>query len=117
NPLSLAAGMATIQWLHAHRGIYRELDSAGKRIGEAVTGKGGSFVQHGSMFKFFFRTAPPRNYREVKECDTGRFSSFWSAMLKKGIFLPPSQFETNFLSAVHNEVDVERISDAYRSCL
>jgi len=117
NPLSLAAGMATIQWLHAHRGIYRELDSAGKRIGEAVTGKGGSFVQHGSLFKFFFRTAPPRNYREVKECDTGRFSSFWSAMLKTGIFLPPSQFETNFLSAVHNEADVERISDAYRSCL
>ena len=117
NPLSLAAGMATIQWLHAHRGIYRELDSAGKRIGEETTGKGGSFVQHGSMFKFFFRSAPPRNYREVKECDTGRFSLFWSAMLKAGIFLPPSQFETNFLSAVHSGGDVERISDAYRSCL
>jgi glutamate-1-semialdehyde 2,1-aminomutase len=117
NPLSLSAGMATIQWLHAHRGIYRELDAAGRRIGEEVAGKAGSFVQQGSMFKFFFRSAPPRNYREAKECDTARFSSFWSAMLKEGIFLPPSQFETNFLSASHDEGDIERISAAYRSCL
>lgn len=117
NPLSLAAGMATIQWLHAHRGIYRELDSAGKRICDEIAGKEGSFVQRGSMFKFFFRPAPPRNYREVKECDTARFLSFWSAMLKAGIFLPPSQFETNFLSAAHDEQEIERISAAYRSCL
>lgn len=117
NPLSLAAGMATIQWLHAHRGIYRELDSAGKRIGEETAGKAGSFVQEGSMFKYFFRSAPPGNYREVKECDTSRFSLFWTAMLKAGVFLPPSQFETNFLSAVHDNQDIERISAAYRSCL
>jgi glutamate-1-semialdehyde 2,1-aminomutase len=117
NPLSLTAGKATIQWLHAHRGIYRELDSAGKRIGEETVGKAGSFVQHGSMFKFFFRSAPPRDYREVKECDTARFSSFWSAMRKAGIFLPPSQFETNFLSAAHDEQDIGRIGAAYRSCL
>jgi glutamate-1-semialdehyde 2,1-aminomutase len=117
NPLSLAAGMATIQWLHAHRGIYRDLDAAGKRIGEEVPGKAGSFVQRGSMFKFFFRSAPPRDYRDVKECDTARFSSFWSAMRKAGIFLPPSQFETNFLSAAHDAQDIERISAAYRSCL
>ncbi|NTV00993.1 MAG: aspartate aminotransferase family protein, partial [Methanoregulaceae archaeon] len=117
NPLSLAAGHATIQWLHSHRGIYRELDIAGKRIGEAAAGMAGSFVQQGSMFKFFFRPAPPRDYHEVKECDTAKFSAFWSAMLASGIFLPPSQFETNFLSAVHNEQDIERISAAYRSCL
>jgi glutamate-1-semialdehyde 2,1-aminomutase len=117
NPLSLAAGHATIQWLHAHRGIYRELDAAGKRIGEETGGKAGSFVQHGSMFKFFFRPAPPRDYREAKESDTARFASFWSAMLKAGIFLPPSQFETNFLSSAHDEQDIGRISAAYRSCL
>jgi glutamate-1-semialdehyde 2,1-aminomutase len=117
NPLSLAAGHATIQWLHSHRGIFRELDIAGKRIGEAAAGKAGSFVQQGSMFKFFFRPVPPRDYHEVKECDTAKFSAFWSAMLASGIFLPPSQFETNFLSAVHNEQDIERISAAYLSCL
>ena len=40
------------------------------------------------MFKFFFRPAPPRDYREAKESDTARFSSFWSAMLE-GRHLPP----------------------------
>jgi len=118
NPLSLAAGMATVRWLHAHRGIYEELDRAGRSIGEAVAGKGeGSFVQFGSMFKYFFRQRPPKNYREAKECDPARFPVFWQAMLKSGIFLPPSQFETNFLSAVHDEKDIEAIGSAYRACL
>jgi glutamate-1-semialdehyde 2,1-aminomutase len=118
NPLSLAAGMATVRWLHAHRGIYEELGRAGRMIGEAVAGKGkGSFVQAGSMFKYFFRTSPPRNYREAKECDTARFTAFWQGMLKSGIFLPPSQFETNFLSVVHDEEDLGAIGSAYRTCL
>ena len=71
----------------------------------------------GSVFKHFFRDAPPHNYREVKECDTEAFSRFWKAMLDAGIFLPPSQFETNFLSAAHTEADIEQIADAYGSCL
>jgi glutamate-1-semialdehyde 2,1-aminomutase len=118
NPLSLAAGIATVRWLHAHRGIYEDLSQAGRAIGESLAGKGGgSFVQLGSMFKYFFRPLPPGNYYEAKECDTARFSSFWQAMVKSGIFLPPSQFETNFLSAVHEKADVEAIGSAYRECL
>jgi glutamate-1-semialdehyde 2,1-aminomutase len=118
NPLSLSAGMATVRWLHAHRGIYRVMDDQVKQIGEGVYGrKEGSFVQLGSMFKFFFRSSPPRNYRQVKECETARFSTFWQAMLKEGIFFPPSQFETNFLSAVHEDEDIRRIAAAYRACI
>ena len=118
NPLSLAAGTATVRWLHAHRGIYDDLARAGRTIGEILEGKGnGSFVQLGSMFKYFFRNKPPRDYTEAMECDTTRFTVFWQAMLKSGIFLPPSQFETNFLSAVHDEKDVEAIGQAYRECL
>jgi glutamate-1-semialdehyde 2,1-aminomutase len=118
NPLSLAAGMATVRWLHAHRGIYEELARAGRAIGEDVAGKGeGSYVQSGSMFKYFFRASPPRNYQQAKECDTARFHAFWKAMLKSGIFMPPAQFETNFLSAVHDEKDLEAIGSAYRTCL
>ncbi|NTW92914.1 MAG: aspartate aminotransferase family protein, partial [Methanoregulaceae archaeon] len=79
--------------------------------------EGGSFVRLGSMFKYFFRPSPPRDYRQVKECDTARFSTFWQAMLKEGIFFPPSQFETNFLSAVHTDEDIQRIAAAYRACI
>jgi glutamate-1-semialdehyde 2,1-aminomutase len=107
-----------VRWLHAHRGIYDDLARAGRAIGESLDVKGnGSFVQLGSMFKYFFRSQPPRNYTQAMECDTARFAVFWQAMLKSGIFLPPSQFETNFLSAVHEEADVDAIGQAYRKCL
>ena len=77
---------------------------------------GGSFVRLGSMFKYFFRSTPPQNYREVKECDTAAFGGFWKKMLDAGIFLPPSQFETNFLSAAHTENDLSTLAQAYRTC-
>ena len=118
NPLSLSAGMATVRWLHSHHGIYRDMEDAVRKIGEdLMKKKGGSFVRLGSMFKYFFRDTPPRNYRQAKECDTERFSVFWQDMLKKGIFFPPSQFETNFLSAVHDDEDIQRIAAAYKECV
>ncbi|WP_292521217.1 glutamate-1-semialdehyde 2,1-aminomutase [Methanoculleus sp.] len=118
NPASLAAGYATLRHLHEHPDVYRRLDEATRAIGEvAEDAHRGSFVRMGSLFKHFFRDAAPRDYREVKECDTEAFSRFWKAMLDAGIFLPPSQFETNFLSAAHTTQDIEQIADAYGSCL
>jgi glutamate-1-semialdehyde 2,1-aminomutase len=118
NPLSLAAGIATVRWLHAHRNAYDELEKKSRAIEEGCSGKtSGSFIHLGSMFTYFFRTKPPRNYQEVKECDTAAFQKFWNRMLAAGIFLPPSQFETNFLSVAHSDTDIEKIIKAYRSCL
>ncbi|WP_067075818.1 glutamate-1-semialdehyde 2,1-aminomutase [Methanoculleus horonobensis] len=118
NPASLAAGYAALRHLHEHPEIYRRLDDATRAIGEVAADAGrGTFVRIGSLFKHFFRSEPPRDYREVKECDTVAFSRFWRGMLEAGIFLPPSQFETNFLSAAHTEQDIEQIADAYGSCL
>jgi glutamate-1-semialdehyde 2,1-aminomutase len=117
NPLSLAAGRATVQWLHAHRNVYNELEQKTRAIKEGCSGNsGGSFVRLGSMFKYFFRPTAPRNYHEVKECDTGAFQRFWIKMLAAGIFIPPSQYETNFVSAAHSDADIEKIIMAYRSC-
>ena len=117
NPLSLAAGSATVQWLHDHRNVYSALEGKTRVIEEnlSVSG-GGSFVRLGSMFKYFFRNLPPRNYREVRECNTGSFQQFWTRMLAAGVFLPPSQFETNFLSVAHTDQDSETIISAYNSC-
>jgi glutamate-1-semialdehyde 2,1-aminomutase len=118
NPLSLTAGIATIDWLHAHRTLYHDLDEKTRALEESLKViPGGTFVRLGSMFKWFFRSEPPKNYREVKECDTAAFSRFWRRMLDTGIFLPPSQFETNFLSAVHSDQDLTTISRAYARCL
>jgi glutamate-1-semialdehyde 2,1-aminomutase len=118
NPLSLAAGIATIRYLHRHRALYGRLEGMTRTIGESLpSGAKGSFVRLGSMFKYFFRPAPPRDYREAKESDTGAFGEFWRKMLAGGIFLPPSQFETNFLSAAHTDEDIMAIARGYRECL
>jgi glutamate-1-semialdehyde 2,1-aminomutase len=117
NPVSLAAGIATVRWLHDHKNTYVEQEEKTRCIEEGIGGKAdGSFVRLGSMFKYFFRKKPPHNYREVKECDTASFQQFWKKMLVAGIFLPPSQFETNFLSVAHTDQDINTIITAYNSC-
>lgn len=117
NPLSLAAGMATIDRLHAHRNLYHELDGMTRALDESLVRRDqGSFVRLGSMFKYFFRSLPPQNYREVKECDTEAFQMFWKRMMGAGIFIPPSQYETNFLSAAHSDDDLSILTQAYQQC-
>jgi glutamate-1-semialdehyde 2,1-aminomutase len=69
------------------------------------------------MFKYFFRDSAPRNYREAKESDTAAFGEFWRGMGERGIFIPPSQFETNFLSVAHTDMDVDAIAGAYTACI
>ena len=117
NPLSLTAGMATIEWLHAHRDIYHNLDEKTRAIEESLgSDDRGSFVRLGSMFKYFFRNKPPQNYKEVKECDTEAFGKFRERLMDRGIFVPPSQFETNFLSSAHSDSDLSTLIQAYQQC-
>lgn len=118
NPLSLTAGLATLSWLHRHQGVYRDLEEKTRAIEDHIKGEyHGSFVRYGSIFKYFFRRDPPHNYREAKECNTEKFREFWEKMMKRGVFIPPSQFETNFLSASHSYEDVNVIGAAYRACI
>lgn len=117
NPLSLTAGIATLQYLHDHGEIYHNLDEKTRAMEESIGNRaGGTFVRIGSMFKYFFRPLVPKNYREVKECDTKSFSTFWEKMASSKVFLPPSQFETNFLSAAHTDDDLATIVQAYIQC-
>lgn len=118
NPLSLAAGSATLEYLSGHRSVYNVMDRKTRAIGESLPSEyHESFVRLGSMFKLYFRNSPPKNYVEAKESDTVRFGAFWKKMLSSGVFLPPSQYETNFLSVAHSENDVETITGAYSTCL
>ena len=65
-----------------------------------------------SMFKIFFGKEP-HNYQEVLKCDKEGYFAFFHRMLASGVFLPPSQFETNFISAAHSDVDIEKTLEAY----
>ena len=59
------------------------------------------------MFGLFFTEAPVRSWDEAKHADTERFAAFHSAMLDRGVYLAPSQFEAAFLSTAHGEAEIE----------
>lgn len=118
NPLSMTAGIAMIKEIHKEKHLYDALDKCTDFLKNSLPEEyQNSFVKLGSMFKLFFREAPPQNYIEAKQSDTAKFGKFWKGMMKEGVFLPPSQFETNFLSVAHGVDIVEKIASAYCSAL
>jgi len=71
----------------------------------------------GSMGTWFFTPGPVRNYAEAATSDTERFGRFHRAMLDRGVWLPPSQFEAAFVSAAHGEAEVRATMEAAREAL
>ena len=64
----------------------------------------------------FFTDRPIRNFEDVMTSDTDKFARYFQAMLQKGIYLPPSQFEANFISLSHYDDDIDRTVNAnYRA--
>jgi glutamate-1-semialdehyde 2,1-aminomutase len=113
NPLAMAAGIATVGYLQDHAGeVYPRLEATTKAVAEGVAreaGQAGVAVttnRVGSMWTWFFNPGPVRNYDEAAKSDTAAFGRFHHAMLDRGIWLPPSQFEAAFVSASHGEAEV-----------
>jgi glutamate-1-semialdehyde 2,1-aminomutase len=108
NPLAMAAGIATLREL-AKPGVYGQLGKAAMTLAEAVTQaarRAGIPVQAtsvGSMWSFFFADAPVTDYATAKRSDTARYARFFHALLDRGVYLAPSQFETGFVSTMHGE--------------
>ena len=65
-------------------------------------------TQIGSMLGIFFTDLEVTDYNLAKTSDTSKYGKFFRCMLKEGIYLPPSQFETLFLSVAHSEEDIEK---------
>jgi glutamate-1-semialdehyde 2,1-aminomutase len=66
------------------------------------------------MFTFFFTSGPVTDWESARRSDTARFGRFFRAMLDRGIYLAPSQFEAAFLSAAHTGEDIARTVSAAR---
>lgn len=64
------------------------------------------------MFCLFFGNQPVHNFEDAKACDTALFGKYFHEMLKRGVYLPPSQFEANFVSAALSKEDIAHIVDA-----
>lgn len=121
NPVAMAAGLATLRYLRIHKGtIYALLDKLTSELADGVTaaakdaGVPMCCNRVGSMFTWFFTEGPVTDWTSAVKCDTEAFARFFRAMLDKGIYLPPSQFEAAFLSAAHTEKDVEQTIAAAR---
>jgi glutamate-1-semialdehyde 2,1-aminomutase len=113
NPLAVAAGLAMLRYLKANPEVYRQLETRAAAVCAAAP-QGVTVNRAGSMFTFFFTSGPVTDYESAKRSDTARFGRFFRAMLERGIYLAPSQFEAAFISAAHTEEDIRRTAAAAR---
>lgn len=113
NPLAVAAGLAMLRHLKAHPEIYAQIEERTAKLCESVP-EGVTVNRVGSMFTCFFTDQPVTDYASAKRCDTARFGRFFRAMLERGVYLAPSQFEAAFVSAAHTERDIEETIAAAR---
>jgi glutamate-1-semialdehyde 2,1-aminomutase len=116
NPVATAAGLATLR--AATDDVYRYVDKVAAEVGalasEALSAAGVAHrLQHaGSMFSVFFGPDAVTDYDGARRQDTFRFTAFFHAMLERGVYLPPSAFESWFLSAAHDDDALQRVADA-----
>jgi glutamate-1-semialdehyde 2,1-aminomutase len=113
NPLVMAAGTVMLDAL-ADGKAYGRADELARHLENGLlaairrAAAPASVARVGSMLTLFFRPEAPHDYTAAKESDTAAFGRFHAAMLERGILLPPSQFETWFVSAAHQEADIDQ---------
>ncbi len=111
NPLAVAAGIACLKEL-ARPGTYERLEATSRRLAEgiaaAAAGVGVPLTVNrvGSMWTAFFTGLPVFDYPTAKRADTARFGRFFHELLDRGVYLPPSQFESAFVSLAHGEAEI-----------
>ena len=112
NPLAMAAGLATLRALEADPGLYGRLESYTRRLADglrheaAQAGVPVTVNQIGSMLTVFFLEGPVGSYHEAARADTARFATWFRALLARGVYWAPSQFESVFVSAAHGETEL-----------
>jgi glutamate-1-semialdehyde 2,1-aminomutase len=121
NPLAMAAGIATLQYLAAHRDeVYAGLDTRTAAVAKGITAAArdaGIAIETnraGSMVTWFFTEAPVTDFASAAASDTQAFGGFHRAMLDEGVWLPPSQFEAAFLSTALTSADIDFTVEAAR---
>jgi glutamate-1-semialdehyde 2,1-aminomutase len=122
NPLAVTAGIETLKLVGSVR-AYARLSELGSLIAEGLrkglrdSGVMACVNQVGSMFTVFFGVEEVCDYASATRSDTRLFARYFQGMIDRGIYLPPSQFETAFISLVHSEVEVEETVAAAREVL
>ena len=123
NPLATAAGMAQLRYLHEHPEVYTQLEATTARLADGTRqiaqelGLNYTVNRVGSMFSLFFTAEPVKNLEDAKKADLPAFGRYFHAMLNRGIYLAPSQFEALFISTAITEELVDKYLGACRESL
>ena len=122
NPLSVRAGIETLKMLE-QPGTYEQLERAGERLATGLrdalarVGLQGCVNRAGSLLTLFIGVERVTNAAEAQRGNTALFKQFFHAMLARGIYLPPSQFEAMFVSLAHSEADIDATIAAARAAI
>lgn len=117
NPLAMVAGIETLRALQAE-GVWAQLEQRGQQLlnGLAAAAEEAQIpytcARVGTMFGAFFTDGPVTNWNTAKRADTKRFAAFFQAMLERGVYMAPSQFEAGFLSTAHGEAEIAKTIQA-----
>ncbi len=117
NPVAMAAGSATLR-LVQDTSVYDRLEALTaalvEGLAEQARAAGVAYMANrvGSMFTGFFADAPVTDYASAKRSDIRRYAAYFHAMLDRGIYLAPSQFEAGFVSIAHTEREIEQTVQA-----
>ncbi len=122
NPLAMAAGVAALDRLQQER-PYARLDALGARLRDALLaaarekGLPLQVPQTGSMFALFFAESPVENYTQALASESRHFKKLFHGALERGVYLPPSPFETCFLSTAHTDSELDHAIDSLTAAL
>jgi glutamate-1-semialdehyde 2,1-aminomutase len=122
NPIAVASGLATLRVLQ-EPDVYDHLESLTARLSDGLAAAATSgdvpltFNRVGSMMTGFFADRPVTDYDSARRSNTDRYARYFRAMLERGVYLAPSQFEAAFVSLAHTEADIDRVVEAASEAL
>jgi glutamate-1-semialdehyde 2,1-aminomutase len=118
NPIAMAAGQAMLTHLSENPSVYTRLEEIGTTLTNGMKanmeklGLNYTLNHVGSMFTLFFTDKPVNNFEDAKTSDTALFGRYFQAMLKRGIYLAPSQYEAMFLSTALTDEHIQMVLEA-----
>ena len=122
NPLAMAAGIATLELLRDEP-PYERLEQLSRRLAEGLVdaaraaGVPHTLARVGSMLTLFLHGEPVMNWDQAARIDTSRFAKYFWHLLERGVYMPCSQYEALFVSAAHNQADIDATVTAARAAL
>jgi glutamate-1-semialdehyde 2,1-aminomutase len=123
NPLATTAGLAMLNHITNNLDVYDRLAAKGNKLKEGIRSQldslGLSYTinQIGSMFTLFFTDQAVNNFSDAKTSDTALYGKYFHGMLERGIYLPPSQYESWFISDAIQEEELAKILQASEETL